>query len=1041
MRETHKKDTKLLAAIGVLTLLAIGVYLSTRVCISAFLFKGVLVGACPDGRIRQTVFADAWSLHRGAEGTVRIGAVANYTSKDADDLLTTPVRRFSVDLSLVKPKGEKVALVPKKGWHQDGGDFGQSGAIVLPDVPDGEYTLRAHVRSSIGDDTLDVPLPIYAPARIHAITDRPLYQPGNTVQFRAVVLRARDLVPLDQRPGRWIVTDPSGETVFEEKAPAGDFGVASGSFPLDDAAPSGDWRVRWTSGTSFDEVTFRVEPFTLPRFRVEASAPKPFYRAHEKPIVRGKVTYSSGAPVANAQVEVAWSVAGAWPPPTAWLAGVTKDSLPKHAAADASGNFTLELPEIPKDLKGKATLIAALSAVDPAGDRVEGSTSIMLSEDAIDVQPVTELEDGLVEGFNNRLYLRASSAAGSVLAKTKLVVKRAWQPRDQGIEAMTDEDGVAAIQIDPGPAVNVVIPPMPARPPPRPPVVQRTGAADLMTQGSPSLVDQRAMDAWNGSIEACERWVGGDSENVVVGLRVDPSGTIGEAAADARPLSQCVAAVVKAKKLPAGRARVYQIQYALTSDLPRLSHSSSGSPSVPSALEAAITRAALDARSCLPREVESTPMASALVFSANLKKGEVALSFAPDPEGRESSLSAAAKSCIEAKLKAIRLPRSKSSEPRGNGDDGAEDEAEANRAVGVARFLVEASARMTESRPQATTMIGYELKVEASAGDEKIGSTKVLLRPGSVPPIRLRAQPILAEAGGDVDVTLIRGPSFTGQLPEKLHLSHERGSIEAKVDPKTRTAKFKLPADGKGWFQAEWGGGRAFVYVRPKAELAIKVTPKKTEYAPGEDAEIAILTTAGDRGTKAGVGLIGVDQSLEQLVALPGPDAMARIRPKASMSSNAFGVLDAEALTMGRIRGSNAAAATILRVVSVPAPPEIDASITVNLHPSFEPLEALTDHFYTVLAELYAEERAWEEKAPKDEQMKPTTMAKLWEKALDACEKKKQETTDAYGRRLKLHHLPPDLLALTDPRHVVVSGTRLPEDIENWAQWVMKERP
>ena len=71
---------------------------------------------------------------------------------------------------------------------------------------------------------------LYAPARIHVITDRPLYQPGNTVRFRAVALRARDLTPLDHRPGSWVVTDPGGEVLLEEAAPAGDWGVVAGSF-------------------------------------------------------------------------------------------------------------------------------------------------------------------------------------------------------------------------------------------------------------------------------------------------------------------------------------------------------------------------------------------------------------------------------------------------------------------------------------------------------------------------------------------------------------------------------------------------------------------------------------------------------------------------------------------------------------------------------------------------------------------------------------------------------------------------------------------
>jgi hypothetical protein len=73
--------------------------------------------------------------------------------------------------------------------------------------------------------------------------------------------------------------------------------------------------------------------------------------------------------------------------------------------------------------------------------------------------------------------------------------------------------------------------------------------------------------------------------------------------------------------------------------------------------------------------------------------------------------------------------------------------------------------------------------------------------------------------------------------------------------------------------------------------------------------------------------------------------------------------------------------------------------------------------------------------------MRPATMAALWGQALAACEQRGERVVDAYGRRLTLSRLPPDLLALTDPRAVVVVGTRLPEDVENWAAWVAKERP
>jgi len=141
------------------------------------------------------------------------------------------------------------------------------------------------------------------------------------------------------------------------------------------------------------------------------------------------------------------------------------------------------------------------------------------------------------------------------------------------------------------------------------------------------------------------------------------------------------------------------------------------------------------------------------------------------------------------------------------------------------------------------------------------------------------------------------------------------------------------------------------------------------------------------------------------------------------------------------VRGANAAAATVLRVSSIPPPPELDAVVNASAQSHFDAIEELTDRFYGVLAELHVQARAWEGSAPKGEMMRPATMAKLWQKALAAVAARGERVDDAYGRRLRLSRLPRDLLELTDPRMVIVQGTRLPEDVENWVQWVQKEKP
>jgi hypothetical protein len=184
-----------------------------------------------------------------------------------------------------------------------------------------------------------------------------------------------------------------------------------------------------------------------------------------------------------------------------------------------------------------------------------------------------------------------------------------------------------------------------------------------------------------------------------------------------------------------------------------------------------------------------------------------------------------------------------------------------------------------------------------------------------------------------------------------------------------------------------------------------------------------------------------VDESLGQLVALPGGDELAPLRPQATLTAPAFGALDAQALAMGRIRGENAAAATILRVAQLPPRPVLDAAVSGQARSLFDPTEELTDPFYRVLGELYLQERDWEQKAPKEERMRPARMAELWQKALRACEKRGEKVEDGFGRKLRLSRLPPDLLAMVDPRAVVVEGTRLPEDVENWPAWVAKEEP
>ena len=129
------------------------------------------------------------------------------------------------------PRARSPPSLPRRTGSRTGFDFSLRARVTLPALPDGDYKLRARVTTPLGTGTVEAPLGLYAPARVHVLTDRPLYEPGHQVRFRAVVLRAKDLAPIDGRPGTWFITDPSGEVVLEQRVTGGPLGRGGRGLP------------------------------------------------------------------------------------------------------------------------------------------------------------------------------------------------------------------------------------------------------------------------------------------------------------------------------------------------------------------------------------------------------------------------------------------------------------------------------------------------------------------------------------------------------------------------------------------------------------------------------------------------------------------------------------------------------------------------------------------------------------------------------------------------------------------------------------------
>ncbi|NXQ74389.1 A2MG protein, partial [Quiscalus mexicanus] len=129
-------------------------------------------------------------------------------------------------------------------------------------------------------------------------TDKPIYKPGQTVQFRIVSLD-KDFYPLNEK-------DPQRNRVYQWQGVELETGFTQLSFPLTSDPIQGFYKiVVQKSISSHVEHSFSVEEFVLPRFEVLVKVPKMItIKDNELPVsVCGLYTYGKPVPgLVNVQV-------------------------------------------------------------------------------------------------------------------------------------------------------------------------------------------------------------------------------------------------------------------------------------------------------------------------------------------------------------------------------------------------------------------------------------------------------------------------------------------------------------------------------------------------------------------------------------------------------------------------------------------------------------------------------------------------------------------------------------------------------------------
>jgi alpha-2-macroglobulin len=189
-----------------------------------------------------------------------------------------------------------------------------------------------------------------APARqfaVYSYTDRPIYHPGQTVYFKAIVRQNGD-AGLDILPTGSPITAhirDAQDNILQtfDLAPSSQFGAVHGQFQLAEETSLGDYRLELLVGADQEShrQQFKVEEYRPSDYAVTLTSDADYYLPGDAISVTVEGGYYSGEPVANAAIEVNLFHLDGQSQPPAWY---MNEQRTQRGRTDENGRFTFTLP-------------------------------------------------------------------------------------------------------------------------------------------------------------------------------------------------------------------------------------------------------------------------------------------------------------------------------------------------------------------------------------------------------------------------------------------------------------------------------------------------------------------------------------------------------------------------------------------------------------------------------------------------------------------------------------------------------------------------
>jgi hypothetical protein len=327
----------------------------------------------------------------------------------------------------------------------------------------GGYSLRYVVDTPIGSTEFTQPVRLEDKVSILLTTEKPIYQPGQTIHVRALALDRAGHQAAGARNLTFEVEDSRGNKVFKKSVQTDAYGIASAEFALASEVNLGTYHLRalMAGGTpeggmpvggrmdgaaasrNTAEIALSVERYVLPKFKVAVDfagkdeKTRHGYRPGDHVTGTVRANYFFGKAVDNAEVTVKASGMD--------VAVVQVASAEGKTDGEGAYRFDLKLPNYfaGRPLgQGAARVLVEATVKDATSHAETRGEPITVSESPLLITAVPE-GGTLIPGIENQVFVLTSYADGKP-AKAELRVRAAGNP-EQNVN--TDDSGVALVPL------------------------------------------------------------------------------------------------------------------------------------------------------------------------------------------------------------------------------------------------------------------------------------------------------------------------------------------------------------------------------------------------------------------------------------------------------------------------------------------------------------------------------------------------------------------------------------------------------------------